>query len=333
LGDKVYARGLVIAIIALALTTGLSLISGASGVGWPQEDILELRGLRLIASFLVGGSLALTGTAFQTLLRNPLADPYILGVSGGAALGGTIALAAGLPAMAVALGPITLLLDPTFVLAFVGGLLSIAFVFGIALRSRDASLNPYALILVGFALNAFCSALVLFVRVTVETRKTQEILFWLIGNLSDTRMTGANLIVFAIVFLVGGGFLMLSAKRLNLLSLGDDAARSLGVDATRLKLVVLIASSLVVGYSVSLAGMIGFVGIIVPQALRILYGADLRWLMPLSAIYGAVFLGLADVVTRLLFLVLHTELPVGLVSALVGAPAFVWILRREVRGA
>lgn len=327
-----YTRGLLIGIILLTVTTGLSLVSGASGVGWPGVEILELRALRLIASFLVGGSLALTGTAFQTLLRNPLADPYILGVSGGAALGGTIALAAGLPALTLALGPITLLLDATFLLAFVGGLLSIAFVFGVALGRRDAALNPYALILVGFALNAFCSALVLFVRVTVETRKTQEILFWLIGNLSDSRMTGPNLTVFALVFLAGGGYLIYSAKRLNLLSLGDDAARSLGVDATRLKLAVLIASSLVVGYSVSLAGMIGFVGIIVPQAVRLLAGADLRWLMPLSAIYGAVFLGLADVVTRLLFLVLHTELPVGLVSALVGAPAFVWILRREVSG-
>ena len=327
-----YKRGLLIGLALLTLTTGLSLISGASGVGWPGGEILELRALRLIASFLVGGSLALTGTAFQTLLRNPLADPYILGVSGGAALGGTIALATGLPALTLALGPITLLLDATFLLAFVGGLLSIAFVFGVALGRRDASLNPYALILVGFALNAFCSALVLFVRVTVETRKTQEILFWLIGNLSDSRMTGPNLAVFALVFLAGGGYLIYSAKRLNLLSLGDDAARSLGVNATRLKLAVLIASSLVVGYSVSLAGMIGFVGIIVPQAVRLLAGADLRWLMPLSAIYGAVFLGLADVVTRLLFLVLHTELPVGLVSALVGAPAFVWILRREVSG-
>ena len=328
-----YRGGLAVGV-ALALgASALALLAGTTGFGRPAPDVLALRLARLAASGLVGASLAVVGTAFQTLLRNALADPYILGVSGGAALGGTLALAAGLPAFSLALGPVALELDGTFAGAFAGGLASILFLFGLALRGRGVLLHPWALLLVGFALNAFCSALVLVVRALVETQKTQEILYWLVGTLADARLTGPNLALFGVAFALGGGFLMSRAKTLSVLSLGDDAARSLGVNPARARLALFVAASLVVALAVSLAGMVGFVGILVPQVVRLLFGADLRWLLPLSALYGAVFLALADTATRLLFLGLSTELPVGLVSALVGAPLFVVILRREVRDA
>lgn len=326
---RAFAVGLVLAVAAGAL----AMVAGTTGLGVPGPEVATLRALRLCASALVGASLAVVGTAFQTLLRNALADPYILGVSGGAALGGTLALAVGLPAWVLALGPVALELDATFLGAFVGGLASILFLFGLALRGRGAMLHPWALLLVGFALNAFCSALVLCVRALVETQKTQEILYWLVGTLSDTRLTGPNLALFGLAFALGGGYLLARAKTLGVLALGDDAARSLGVHPERARLALFTAASLVVALSVSLAGMVGFVGILVPQAVRLLFGADLRYVLPLSALYGAVFLALADTATRLLFLAFSTELPVGLVSALIGAPIFVWILRREVHDA
>jgi iron complex transport system permease protein len=328
-----YASGFGIGLALAAGASVLALVAGTTGLGIPSPDVLVLRAVRLGASALVGASLAVVGTAFQTLLRNALADPYILGVSGGAALGGTLALAAGVPGVALALGPLALELDGTFLGAFAGGLASILFLFGLALRGRGVLLHPWALLLVGFALNAFCSALVLVVRALVETQKTQEILYWLVGTLSDARLTGPNLAVFAVAFSLGGGFLLARAKTLSVLSLGDDAARSLGVRPGRARLALFVAASLMVALAVSLAGMVGFVGILVPQAVRLLFGADLRYLLPLSALYGAIFLALADTLTRLLFLALSTELPVGLVSALVGAPIFVAILRREVRDA
>jgi len=324
-----FAVGIILALVAAAL----AMLAGTTGLGLPGPEVAALRALRLAASALVGASLAVVGTAFQTLLRNALADPYILGVSGGAALGGTLALAAGLPAWVLPLGPLVLELDATFLGAFVGGLASILFLFGLALRGRGAMLHPWALLLVGFALNAFCSALVLCVRALVETQKTQEILYWLVGTLSDTRLTAPNLALFGLTFILGGGYLLSQAKALGVLALGDDAARSLGLRPERARLALFAAASLVVALSVSLAGMVGFVGILVPQAVRLSFGADLRYVLPLSALYGAVFLALADTATRLLFLAFATELPVGLVSALIGAPIFVWILRREVRDA
>ncbi len=328
-----YGRGFAWGSALAVAAAATSLLSGTTGLGLPSPEVLALRLARLAASALVGASLAVVGTAFQTLLRNALADPYILGVSGGAALGGTLALAAGLPAIVLPLGAFALELDATFLGAFAGGLASILFLFGLALRGRGAMLHPWALLLVGFALNAFCSALVLCVRALVETQKTQEILYWLVGTLSDTRLTGPNLVLFGLAFALGGGYLLARAKALSVLALGDDAARSLGLRPERARLALFAASSVMVALSVSLAGMVGFVGILVPQVVRLLFGADLRYLLPLSALYGAVFLALADTVTRLLFLAFATELPVGLVSALVGAPVFVWILRREVRDA
>jgi iron complex transport system permease protein len=328
-----YARGLAVGVLLLLAAAALELLLGVTGPGLPDAATLRLRLLRLGASLTVGAALSMVGCAFQTLLQNPLADPYILGVSGGAALGGTLALALGVPAVSLPLAGLVLELDGTFLFSFLGGLAAIGLLFGLVLRGRGAWLNPYALLLAGFALNAFCSALVLFVRVMVESTKTQEVLLWLIGNLSDARLTGPNLALFGLLLLLGGGWLVASAKQLNLLSLGDDAARSLGVNADRVRLLVFLASSLMVALSVSLAGMVGFVGIIVPQAVRLLFGADLRFLLPLSALYGGVFLAVSDAFTRALFPWLHTELPVGLVSAVIGAPLFVWILRREVRHA
>ena len=324
-----YRTGLWIILSAAGPVLALAVLSGTTGFGWPSDDVLDLRLMRVLAALLVGASLSVVGVVFQTLLRNPLADPYILGVSGGEVLGGALALALGLPTIFIALGPVALELDGTFTAAFVGALVTIVLLFALAFGGRRGASSPYALILIGFAVNAFSSALVLFIQVMIETRKTQEILFWLIGNLSDARLSGAGLLLFALVFAGGSGYLMARAKELNLLSLGDDVARSMGLSPARLKIAVFLAASLVVALSVSLAGMIGFVGIIVPQGVRALVGADVRYLLPFSAVTGGLFVSLADSITRLAFPLFQTELPVGLLSALIGAPLFIWILRRE----
>jgi iron complex transport system permease protein len=298
-----------------------------------EPDAAILLGLRLprvLLGAMVGAGLATAGVALQALLRNPLAEPFVLGVSGGAALGGTAALAA-----SALIGPATMLgalagSGTSVALgASVGAAASTALVF--ALGRVGGKLVPEAALLVGVVFNAFAAGVITVVKVMVPPEDAARLLYWLMGAIGyadpGTLLAGAVLLGVAVTVLVA-----LSAQ-LNLLSLGDDEAASLGVEVGRSRGAVFLAASLATGAAVALAGLVGFVGLIVPHLLRRLLGPDHRVLLPASALFGAAFLVLADAGARLAFLPLGSEPPVGALTALLGGPLFLWLLRRSDRSA
>jgi iron complex transport system permease protein len=272
----------------------------------------ELRLPRALLGALVGASLAASGSALQALLRNPLADPFVLGVSGGAALGATLALALGLQAVA---GP--------SLFAFAGAVGAMALVLA-AGRARSSS---YAALLTGVVFNAFAAAVITCIKTLLTPDRVGEILYWLAGTLGYERPR--TLLVSGALQLVALGVLWAQSGRLNLLTLGDDEASSLGVPVRRTRAIVLLAASLSVAGAVALTGLIGFVGLIVPHVLRLWLGPDQRLLVPASALGGAAFLVLSDLLTRLLFPLFQAEPPVGVVTAVLGGPLFVWLLHRR----
>jgi len=274
---------------------------------------------RSLLGAMVGAALSVSGLVFQAVLANPLADPYVIGVAGGAALGGALVLAVPL---AAALGQPAVSLG-----AFAGGLLAIALNWTLS-RGRRGTLRAYHFLLVGVVLNAVASAAVMFLKTVVRAEKAQEMLLWLMGTLAtDVRSPSALLMVFALLALAGLWLYRL-APALNALTLGAEGASVLGVDPVRTTRQVFLAGSLLVAAAVSVSGLIGFVGLIVPHAVRRVIGSDHRWTLPACACSGAAFLVLADWGVRALFPVFHTESPVGVLTALVGGPAFVWLLHR-----
>ena len=289
--------------------------------------VFEYRLPRVALAVVVGAGLATVGAVFQGLLGNPLADPYILGVSGGASVG--VALATALGVGGTILGVSTL---PAT--AFAGAVLAVAILYGVAsvlpggVRGRHA---VYTLLLVGVVFNAFAMAFVLFIRTIISPLNSQRILFWLMGSLSPGRLSSSEFWTIVICVAVGLFLLVLHARTINLLALGDDTAESLGVPAPRTRLVLFLVSSLVVGAAVAASGVIGFVGLVVPHSLRLLLGADHRLLVPASALGGAAFLVLADMLSRVLYPIAQTTLPVGSVTAFVGAPLFFLFLVKNLR--
>ncbi len=271
----------------------------------------HLRVPRAVLGALVGASLASSGSALQGLLRNPLADPFILGVSGGAALGATLALAVGLTAV---VGP--------SLFAFLGSVAAMGLVLAVG-RSRR---SPYAALLTGVVFNSFAAAAITCIKTLVSPDRVGEILYWLAGSLGyEPPRTLAFAVALQAVCL---GVLWRQSGRLNLLSLGDEDAATLGVSVERTRVVILVATSLSVAGAVALSGLVGFVGLIVPHLLRLLLGPDQRLLVPASALAGAAFLVLSDLLTRLLFPLFHAELPVGVVTAVLGGPLFLFLLQR-----
>lgn len=316
------------AVLALAGSIALGVLYGSETVDLARaldgsdplsRTILGIRAPRVLLAAIAGGGLSIVGASYQALLRNPLAEPYILGVSGGAAFGATLVIALGLGA-ATALGAT---LVP--VSAFLGGLGATVLVYAVARRSRSDGTGT-TILLAGVMVNAIAAALVTFLKTMVSPSKATHLLRWLTGfvGLPSSLALGATAAYVALGALV----LLRDAGRLNLLSLGDEPAMALGVDVRALERRVFIASSCVVGAVVSQTGLIGFVGLVVPHALRKLVGPDHRLLLPLSLLGGASLLVLFDLGARLAFRWLGTEPPVGAVTALVGGPAFLAILWR-----
>jgi iron complex transport system permease protein len=287
----------------------------------PEAALLVLARLpRVLLAALVGATLATVGAAFQALLRNPLADPLIMGVSGGAALGGTLALVlfgSGASAQLALEGPA----------AFVGGVIATILVQRVGTVS--GRLEPTTILLVGVVFNTFAAAVIMFLKTVVSAQKTQEILFWLMGSLGYRDYS--TVAVVAVGSAVGLTLIMRNASALNALALGEYGAAHLGVNVERTRWIVLIASSLLVGLAVSVSGLVGFVGLIVPHLFRLGLGPDHRLLLPATALGGASFLVLADLGARLLFIPLATEPPVGVVTAFLGGPFFLLLLRKRSR--
>lgn len=272
---------------------------------------------RVLAAGLVGGALAASGVVLQALLRNPLATPFTLGVSAGAALGAMLAIAAGLDLGALGVSSVPLA-------SFAGSMVATVLVYALA-RSQSRGLSTNVLLLAGVTLNSFFSALILFVQYLADFTQTFRTVRWLMGDLdvggyaplaAALPLVVAALMAFAVL-----------ARSLNLLSLGSDAAAARGVDVVRAERLAFLSASLATGAAVSLAGPIGFIGIVVPHIVRLLVGSDHRLVLPASLFGGAAFLIACDLVARTALAPL--ELPVGVVTAMIGGPFFLWQLVRH----
>ncbi len=278
----------------------------------------RLRLPRVLLAALVGASLAIAGAGLQALFRNPLAEPFTLGVSGGGALGASVAIALGWGARVSGVPLI-------FIASFVGAMFAVAVVHQVA--KTGAATLPGALLLAGVVLNLVCSAAVLTIQSVADSSRSLQILRWMIGSLD---VVGFDTIARMLMFLVPGWLALLWFSRdLHLLAMDEDTAATLGVNVRRTERAVHILCSLVVGVTVAVTGSIGFVGLIVPHAARLLFGEDLRLVMPGSLLLGATFLIGADALARTAFS--GIELPVGAVTALLGGPVFLWLLRRRQR--
>jgi iron complex transport system permease protein len=328
------ALTVLLPLLALAAAAGLALGAGNAslanalrGVEPDATVVLRLRLPRVLLAAEVGAALSIAGATLQALLRNPLADPFVFGLSGGAAIGAALAVAAGgtvVGTATVAAASWVGLLPAQF--AAVLGALGASLLVVTLGRSRG-QLRPERALLVGVVFNSFASALVLSLEAILAPEKTQAVLLWLSGTLGYE--TAPVLSAAGVSVLVPALVLTALAGRLNLLALGEEGAAALGVDVEMTRLVCFIASSAAVGAAVALTGLVGFVGLVVPHGVRLFVGPDHRVLLPASAVAGAAFLVLADAGARMLFRGLGAEPPVGAVTAVIGAPLFVVLLRRR----
>jgi iron complex transport system permease protein len=316
---------LVVVIIVMALLGSEKLPAQASlcalltfgksscGLTSDQDAILfDIRLPRILLGAAVGGSLAVAGASYQSLLRNPLAEPYLLGISNGAAVGTMIAL--------VFMGahewsrPL---------MAFSGALIATLVVYRLAQGRTGAT--PERLILAGVIVTTFLSSAIVFVTTLMDATRIRSFTFWLLGDLSGTT---AKLLWLALFIAIAGTIVLAAhARSLNLLMLGERDAFDLGVEVSRVRLVVFIVASLLVGSSVASSGSVGYVGLVVPHLVRLSLGSDNRITVPAAAICGAIFVVVADTIARTI--IAPRELPVGAITALIGAPLFVYLLRRR----
>ena len=315
-GAQPIGMGVVMQTLVAGVRDGQA---GIESAGVPGVIVWQVRLPRILLAFLVGGSLAGVGVALQALLRNPLAEPFVLGISSGAAFGATLAMLLGVGNTFLGVSTLPLW-------AFAGGLLAIMVVYRISVAYR--MLSVHTLLLAGVILNALFSALIMFAISIADPTQAFKMMLWLMGTLTVPEFwTLVTLLVY-----LACGFLILFwlARPLNILTLGDESARSLGVEVDRIKKLVFVTSALVTGAVVSIAGLIGFVGMVVPHAVRMIVGADHRLLLPVAALAGGAFLTVADTVARTALA--PTELPVGVVTALIGGPFFIYLLVQRRAG-
>lgn len=306
------------------LTVGRTLLSQLPLVDitptWPSTTeliILEIRLPRVILAGLVGAALAIAGATYQGLFRNPLADPYLIGVAQGASLGAVIGFLFPFGWQGMGFGLIPLL-------AFTGAMISVAMVYSLARVGK--TLPVTTLILAGVALGALWGSIVSYLIIT-SGEEMHGIIFWLMGSFSLSKWSEVKFVLPYMV--VGVAIILLYARSLNVMQLDEEQAQQLGINVEKVKLILLVAATLITAAAVSFVGIIGFVGIIIPHAVRLIWGPDYRFLLPLSILSGAVFLVLADVVARTVLA--PTEIPIGIITAICGAPFFLYLLRRKKR--
>ncbi|MFH8513780.1 FecCD family ABC transporter permease [Streptomyces gelaticus] len=279
-----------------------------------DQIVWQFRTPRVVLAAVVGAGLAVCGAVLQTLVSNPLADPTVLGFSHGASLGAVLVITlggAGLGGLGVSGA------------AFVGALLAGTLVF--ALGQRRGRLAPTRLVLAGVAVGYVLLSATSFVQLRATPNELRGVMFWMLGSVSGARW--GQLPTVTVVVVLGATLLALFGRRLNALLAGDESATSLGVDVHRTRAVLLVVSALLTGTLTAVAGGIGFVGLMIPHLVRLALGADHRRLLPLSALLGAVYLVLVDLLSRTVNR--PNELPLGILTALLGAPFFLWLLRRN----
>ncbi|MBN2583999.1 MAG: iron ABC transporter permease [Planctomycetes bacterium] len=331
-----YALVILVAAAVWLIVAAASLMVGPVNIfavdDLVRRQMLESRIAEVVTAALVGAALAASGAAFQALLRNPLADPYILGVSGGASLGvilGTLLVPSAWLFIELPLGGT---LSLAGLCGFVMALVAIVVVYLIA--QRRGRLDPYRLILTGVVVSAFFSAAIMLAVALAGDRLRNELIFWLMGGLGNPRDQRGELALAAMGIVVGLGVFVYQAKGFNLLAFGEDVAASLGLAVERHRRMAFVVASLLAGISVSLAGPIGFVGLIVPHLVRMVFGSDHRLLVPLSVFGGAIFLMVAHRLVLLIPYEVGGGLPVGIVTAMCGVPFFILLLvrGRGIRG-
>ena len=298
-------------------TSGIAIETAGQG---PLHDIIWLLRLpRLVLAALVGMGLSVCGVIMQAVVKNPLADPYILGISSGASLGATAAILLGI---GVALGE-----NFVGIAAFIGAFamsLGVLFISNLGGRS-----NSVKLLLAGMALSAVCGAFSSFIVYFANNKEgMQTIAYWMMGSFAGAKWE--TLAVIGPIVLLAVLFLWTQSRMLNLMLLGDESALTLGTDLHIYRQIYLLVSSLIVGFVVYAAGMVGFVGLVVPHVIRMLVGTDHKKLIPVSALTGAVFLVIADALCRVI--IPRTELPIGILISLIGAPCFVYLMIKKTYG-
>ncbi|MCD6310826.1 MAG: iron ABC transporter permease [Candidatus Eremiobacteraeota bacterium] len=282
----------------------------------PDEVILfQIRFPRVILAAIVGSALAMAGVAFQAVLRNPLADPYIVGTSSGAALGATTAIL-----LHLGTSPAGFSWIPVF--AFIGAVGAMFLVYSLARVGDKIPVETF--LLAGVVVGALVWAMVSLL-LTLTRTELPRIIFWMMGSLQGADWLGV--IVSAGYLIIGGIWLMLLANPLNLISVGEETAQHSGVQVERVKVSVVLAASLITAAAVSVSGIIGFVGLVIPHTARMILGADNRLLLPASALIGAIFLIWCDTFSRVVFT--PQEIPVGVITALIGAPFFLLLLYKR----
>ncbi|MBQ7567492.1 iron ABC transporter permease [bacterium] len=321
------AAVVLMAAIILGLTIGsaevplrdiFGMLSGKADISPTVRTIvMELRGPRVLLGLMVGANLALAGCGFQGIMRNPLADPYIVGTSAGASLGATLAIVLHLPTPVAWASPI-----PAF--AFLGALGAMLLVYRLSAIGGSVPMETF--LLAGVVVGSFAGAMVSFLM-TLADRDLYSVITWLMGSLSQAD---SSMVILVLPYTAVGVIAMIClAPALNIISMGEESASSLGVDIEKLKISVIIVGSLITAASVAAAGIIGFLGLFIPHIVRMVTGPDHRILLPIAALVGASFLILTDLAARTLFA--PRELPVGVLTALIGAPFFFWLLHRRRR--
>lgn len=316
---------LLLCLLALVVSLGLgaaklpplSVFDALLGRGdeTARVIVLQLRLPRACLAILVGGGLALSGAVLQALLRNPLAEPYVLGISGGAALGAVTILALGLSSAALWALPVS---------AFGGALIAIAVVLRIASRVSK-KIDTRVLLLAGVIVGTFFNAVILLILTFSDAQTFRSAIFWMMGSLARSSWPATVSLTF---YLIPAMLALLAlARPLNLMAVGEETAFYLGIRVERVKLAAYLVASLLVAATVSVSGAIGFVGLVVPHAIRLLWGSDHRLLLPASVLAGATFLLIADTAARTV--AAPSELPVGVLTALVGVPGFFYLLIRR----
>ena len=326
-------RLVTVALSVLILVTSMAVAAVYGSVALPWSDffnlffsqsqlseasriiICDLRWPRILLAMFVGAALALSGCGFQAILRNPLADPYIVGTSSGASLGATLAIVLHIPNFGFPLSSVPLM-------AFAGAILAMLAVYRLAKVGGVLPVSTF--LLAGVIVGSFAGALVSLLM-SLAGQDLQRVVIWMMGTLDQAD--SKTLLMVVPYLAIGFIALYIYAMPLNMLCMGEEHAKSLGVNVESLKIIVVVACSLMTAASVAVAGMIGFLGLVIPHITRILIGPDHRLLLPVAAINGASFLVLADVIARTV--IAPQELPVGVLTALVGAPFFFFILKNK----
>ncbi len=323
LGVRVASALVVLAVVmfvcslmgteSISLKAVLSQVGGQEAINPDYEIFVQVRLPRIILACIVGAALACSGVVFQALLRNPLADPYILGISSGAGLGTIIAVISGFSWTLWGRSPIA-------VFAFAGALGTVWLVWFIGRVTGKSHVT--GLLLAGVVVNAFFSAVIMFLTSIAKSQQMQTTIFWLMGNMTEEDF----LVLWLGAGCVAAGMFALFyiSPQLNAISFGEDDARSMGVNTARTRIIAFAVAAFITAVAVSLSGLVGFVGLVVPHAVRLVFGPDHRQLLPLSGIVGAIFLVAADTLARIV--VAPAQLPVGVVTAIVGGPFFLVLL-------